>query len=62
MMTYLSCTLNFYAYTNLLILCSGKAKVSNKAKKDKPVDEPILKEPALQTVVPEASATDRLLS
>ena len=52
--------MNFYAYTDLLILCSGKAKVSKKAKKDKPVDEPTLKEPALQTVIPETSATEPL--
>ena len=37
---------------------SGKAKVSKRVKKDKPVDESILQEPVLQTVVPEASATE----
>ena len=41
-----------------MILYRGKAKVSKKAKKDKPVEEPTLKESVLQTVIPETSTTE----
>ena len=42
-------------FTDLLILCSGQAKPSKRAKKNKPAEEPILNEPELGTAAPEAS-------
>ena len=42
-------------YTDLLILCNGKAKPSKRAKKNKSAQEPILNEPELGTAAPEAS-------
>ena len=38
-----------------LILSSGKAKPSKKAKKNKPAEEPSINEPELQPAAPEAS-------
>ena len=41
-----------------MILCSGKAKPSKKAKKNKPTEEPIFNEPELQTAAPESSVPE----
>ena len=58
-MTYLSYTSsNVYIYTDLLVSCNSQAKPRKKAKKDKPANEPILKEPKLQTAAPEASVAE----
>ena len=42
-------------FTDLLILCSGQAKPSKRAKKNKPAEEPILNEPELRTAAPDTS-------
>ena len=42
-------------FTDLLILCSGQAKPSKRAKKNKPAEEPILNEPELRIAAPDTS-------
>lgn len=46
--------------TNLLILCSGKAKPNKKAKKDKLTDEHVFKGPELETAAPKGSTHEPL--